>query len=69
MSTACCGRLSVAVAERCGGRPGFTICANIWEGRLNGHPVCIALTPAINAFFFWQRRPHVRASWIKRTTK
>jgi hypothetical protein len=63
------GEVSVFIAERCGGRPGYSICANIWEGRLNGHPTCIAITPIINAAFFWQQTPHLRASWIKRTTK
>lgn len=50
--------------------PGLTICANIWEGRLNGHPTCIALAPALDAIFALpplRDEKHTRSSWLKRT--
>lgn len=55
-------RLSIYINEKFGGKRGYTICATLWVGRLQGCPLSTRLVPIIDRVFF--DKDHCREAWL-----
>lgn len=60
------GGLSVRINKQLGGIEGYTVCAQLYLGRLNGSRKARVATTIIDAVF-WRQEHHCRKSFLKRT--
>lgn len=60
-------RLSVAVNNLSGGPQGYSLCARLWEGKLNGSRTCAVLVTVTDTLFSFDPQ-HCRKAWLQRTS-
>jgi hypothetical protein len=61
-------KLSIKTNDMCGGVEGYTLCATVWERRLNGSKFYRVVAKVTDGFFLivFRDNQHCRQSFLKR---
>jgi len=60
-------KLSIFVNNKTGGPKGWSLCARMWQSRLDGNPIAKAAC-AVTDRIFWFEPSHCRKAWLLRSS-